>query len=129
VAAVTAQLLANAKEIETTDEIAATASISAADEQIGKLIAEAIDKVGKEGVVTVEESNTFGTELELTEGMRFDKGYLSAYFVTDADRQEAVFEDPYILLVNSKVSNIKDLLPVVDPVIQSGKQLLIIAED
>ncbi|WP_295014915.1 chaperonin GroEL, partial [uncultured Microbacterium sp.] len=129
VAAVTAKLLENAKEIETTDEIAATASISAADEQIGKLIAEAIDKVGKEGVVTVEESNTFGTELELTEGMRFDKGYLSAYFVTDADRQEAVFEDPYILLVNSKVSNIKDLLPVVDPVIQSGKQLLIIAED
>ncbi|MFA7499038.1 MAG: chaperonin GroEL, partial [Leucobacter sp.] len=88
-----------------------------------------IDKVGKEGVVTVEESNTFGTELELTEGMGFDKGYLSAYFVTDADRQEAVFEDPYILIVNSKVSNIKDLLPVVDPVIQSGKQLLIIAED
>ncbi|MFC6234597.1 chaperonin GroEL [Leucobacter soli] len=129
VEAVTAKLLENAKEIETTDEIAATASISAADEQIGKLIAEAIDKVGKEGVVTVEESNTFGTELELTEGMRFDKGYLSAYFVTDADRQEAVFEDPYILLVNSKVSNIKDLLPVVDPVIQSGKQLLIIAED
>ncbi|WP_427870672.1 chaperonin GroEL [Leucobacter luti] len=129
VAAVSAKLLENAKEIETTDEIAATASISAADEQIGKLIAEAIDKVGKEGVVTVEESNTFGTELELTEGMRFDKGYLSAYFVTDADRQEAVFEDPYILIVNSKVSNIKDLLPVVDPVIQSGKQLLIIAED
>ena len=129
VAAMTAKLLENAKEIETTDEIAATASISAADEQIGKLIAEAIDKVGKEGVVTVEESNTFGTELELTEGMRFDKGYLSAYFVTDADRQEVVFEDPYILVVNSKVSNIKDLLPVVDPVIQSGKQLLIIAED
>ena len=129
VEAVSKQLLANAKEIETTDQIAATASISAADEQIGQLIAEAIDKVGKEGVVTVEESNTFGTELELTEGMRFDKGYLSAYFVTDADRQEAVFEDPYILIVNSKVSNIKDLLPVVDPVIQSGKQLLIIAED
>ncbi|MBK0420475.1 chaperonin GroEL [Leucobacter sp. CSA2] len=129
VAAVSAKLLENAKEIETTDEIAATASISAADEQIGKLIAEAIDKVGKEGVVTVEESNTFGTELELTEGMRFDKGYLSAYFVTDADRQEVVFDDPYILIVNSKVSNIKDLLPVVDPVIQSGKQLLIIAED
>ncbi|WP_053354160.1 chaperonin GroEL [Leucobacter musarum] len=129
VAAVSAKLLENAQEIETTDQIAATASISAADEQIGKLIAEAIDKVGKEGVVTVEESNTFGTELELTEGMRFDKGYLSAYFVTDADRQEAVFEDPYILIVNSKVSNIKDLLPVVDPVIQSGKQLLILAED
>ncbi|MBL3698888.1 chaperonin GroEL [Leucobacter luti] len=129
VAAMTAKLLENAKEIETTAEIAATASISAADEQIGALIAEAIDKVGKEGVVTVEESNTFGTELELTEGMRFDKGYLSAYFVTDADRQEAVFEDPYVLIVNGKVSNIKDLLPVVDPVIQSGKQLLIIAED
>jgi chaperonin GroEL len=129
VAAVSDQLLANANDIETTDQIAATASISAADEQIGQLIAEAIDKVGKEGVVTVEESNTFGTELELTEGMRFDKGYLSAYFVTDADRQEAVFEDPYILIVNSKVSSIKDLLPVVDPVIQSGKQLLIIAED
>ncbi|GAA2176996.1 chaperonin GroEL [Leucobacter tardus] len=129
VAAVVEKLLANAKEVETTDQIAATASISAADEQIGALIAEAIDKVGKEGVVTVEESNTFGTELELTEGMRFDKGYLSAYFVTDSDRQEVVFEDPYILTVNSKVSNIKDLLPVVDPVIQSGKQLLIIAED
>ena len=129
VAAVSAKLLENAQEIETTDQIAATASISAADEQIGQLIAEAIDKVGKEGVVTVEESNTFGTELELTEGMRFDKGYLSAYFVTDTDRQEAVFEDPYILIVNSKVSNIKDLLPVVDPVIQSGKQLLILAED
>ncbi|KUF08359.1 MAG: chaperonin GroEL [Leucobacter sp.] len=129
VAAVITELHNNSKEIETTAEIAATASISAADEQIGELIAEAIDKVGKEGVVTVEESNTFGTELELTEGMRFDKGYLSAYFVTDADRQEVVFEDPYILVVNSKVSNIKDLLPVVDPVIQSGKQLLIIAED
>ena len=129
VEAVSAQLLKNAKEIETTDEIAATASISAADPQIGKLIAEAIDKVGKEGVVTVEESNTFGTELELTEGMRFDKGYLSAYFVTDPDRQETVFEDPYILIANSKISNIKDLLPVVDQVIQAGKQLLIIAED
>jgi chaperonin GroEL len=129
VEAVSAQLLKNAKEIETMDEIAATASISAADPQIGKLIAEAIDKVGKEGVVTVEESNTFGTELELTEGMRFDKGYLSAYFVTDPDRQETVFEDPYILIANSKISNIKDLLPIVDQVIQSGKQLLIIAED
>ncbi|MEI4872767.1 chaperonin GroEL, partial [Klebsiella pneumoniae] len=81
------------------------------------------------GVVTVEESNTFGTELELTEGMRFDKGFLSAYFVTDQDRQEAVFEDAYILIANSKVSNIKDLLPIVDQVIQAGKQLLIIAED
>ncbi|WGD36994.1 chaperonin GroEL [Lysinibacter sp. HNR] len=129
VEAITNQLLANAKEIETTEEIAATASISAADKEIGSIIAEAIDKVGKEGVVTVEESNSLGTSLELTEGMRFDKGYLSAYFVTDADRQEAVFEEPYILIANSKISNIKDLLPIVDQVIQSGKQLLIIAED
>jgi chaperonin GroEL len=128
-AAVIAELIASAKEIETKEEIAATASISAGDTEIGAIIAEAIDKVGKEGVVTVEESNTFGTELELTEGMRFDKGFLSAYFVTDPDRQEAVFEDPYILIVNSKVSNIKDLLPIVDKVIQTGKQLLIIAED
>ncbi|QTX03994.1 chaperonin GroEL [Agromyces archimandritae] len=127
--AVTDALLAAAKEVETKDEIAATASISAADPQIGEIIAEAIDKVGKEGVVTVEESNTFGTELELTEGMRFDKGYLSQYFVTDPERQEVVFEDPYILIANSKVSNIKDLLPIVDKVIQTGKQLVIIAED
>ena len=129
VAAVETELRTNAKEVETKEEYAATASISAADPEIGALIAEAIDKVGKEGVVTVEESNTFGTTLELTEGMRFDKGYLSAYFVTDAERQEAVFEDPYILIVNSKISNIKDLLPIVDKVIQAGKQLLIIAED
>ncbi|MBI5160838.1 MAG: chaperonin GroEL [Micrococcales bacterium] len=128
-AAVEAALRAGAKEVETKEEIAATASISAADTEIGELIAEAIDKVGKEGVVTVEESNTFGTTLELTEGMRFDKGYLSQYFVTDPERQEAVFEDPYILIVNGKVSNIKDLLPIVDKVIQAGKQLLIIAED
>ena len=128
-AAVVDALIASAKEIETKDEIAATASISAADPEIGALIAEAIDKVGKEGVVTVEESNTFGTTLELTEGMRFDKGYLSAYFVTDPERQEAVFEDAYILIANSKISNIKDLLPIVDKVIQAGKQLLIIAED
>ena len=128
-AAVIESLISSAKEIETKEEIAATASISAGDPEIGALIAEAIDKVGKEGVVTVEESNTFGTELELTEGMRFDKGFLSAYFVTDQERQEAVFEDPYILIANSKISNIKDLLPIVDKVIQSGKQLLIIAED
>ncbi|HEX3678365.1 MAG TPA: chaperonin GroEL [Galbitalea sp.] len=128
-AAVIEALIASAKEIETKEEIAATASISAGDPEIGALIAEAIDKVGKEGVVTVEESNTFGTELELTEGMRFDKGFLSAYFVTDQERQEAVFEDPYILIANSKISNIKDLLPIVDKVIQDGKQLLIIAED
>src|SRR6186713_1543052 len=128
VQAISDELLASAKPVESKEQIAATASISAADTTIGDLIAEAIDKVGKEGVVTVEESNTFGTELELTEGMRFDKGFLSQYFVTDPERQEAVFEDPYILIANSKVSNIKDLLPIVDKVIQSGKQLLI-AED
>ncbi|WP_127476193.1 chaperonin GroEL [Microbacterium sulfonylureivorans] len=129
VAAITTQLLADAKEVETKEEIAATASISAGDPEIGALIAEAIDKVGKEGVVTVEESQTFGTELELTEGMRFDKGYINPYFVTDPERQEAVFEDPYILIANQKISNIKDLLPIVDKVIQDGKELLIIAED
>jgi len=110
-------------------QIAATASISAADEQIGEFIAEAMDKVGKEGVITVEESNTFGLELELTEGMRFDKGFISPYFVTDADRQEAVLEDVYVLLVESKISNVKDLLPLLEKVMQSGKPLAIIAED
>jgi chaperonin GroEL len=129
VAAITAELLASAKEVESKEQIAATASISAGDPEIGALIAEAIDKVGKEGVVTVEESQTFGTELELTEGMRFDKGYINPYFVTDPERQEAVFEDPYILIANQKISNIKDLLPIVDKVIQEGKELLIIAED
>ena len=129
VQAVETELRANAKEVETKEEYAATASISAADPEIGALIAEAIDKVGKEGVVTVEESNTFGTELELTEGMRFDKGYINPYFVTDPERQEAVFEDPYILIANQKISNIKDLLPIVDKVIQEGKELVIIAED
>jgi chaperonin GroEL len=129
VAAITEELLSSAKEIESKEQIAATASISAADPAIGELIAEAIDKVGKEGVVTVEESQTFGTELELTEGMRFDKGYLNPYFVTDPDRQEAVFEDAYILIANQKISNIKDLLPIVDKVIQDGKELVIIAED
>jgi len=129
VEAVTSELLAAAKEIETKEEIAATASISAGDPQIGELIAEALDKVGKEGVITVEESNTFGLDLELTEGMRFDKGYISAYFVTDAERQETVLEDPYILIVNSKISNVKDLVAVLEKVMQSGKPLLIIAED
>ncbi|MDT0180256.1 chaperonin GroEL [Microbacterium sp. ARD31] len=129
VKAITDQLLEGAKEVESKEQIAATASISAADPEIGALIAEAIDKVGKEGVVTVEESQTFGTELELTEGMRFDKGYLNPYFVTDPERQEAVFEDPYILIANQKISNIKDLLPIVDKVIQDGKELVIIAED
>jgi chaperonin GroEL len=128
-AAVAAELLSSAKEIETREQIAATASISAADPQIGEMIAEAMDKVGKEGVITVEESNTFGLELELTEGMRFDKGYISHYFVTDPERMEAVLEDPYVLIVNSKVSSIKDLLPLLEKVMQSGKPLLIIAED
>ncbi|MFI6871484.1 chaperonin GroEL [Nocardia sp. NPDC050406] len=129
VEAVTAKLLDTAKEVETKEQIAATAGISAGDSSIGELIAEAMDKVGKEGVITVEESNTFGLQLELTEGMRFDKGYISGYFVTDPERQEAVFEDPYILLVGSKISTVKDLLPLLEKVIQAGKPLLIIAED
>jgi chaperonin GroEL len=127
--AVTQELLSSAKEVETTEQIAATASISAADKQIGELIAQALDKVGKEGVITVEESNTFGLELELTEGMRFDKGYLSGYFVTDAERQEAVLEDPYILIANSKISSVKDVIGILEKVMQSGKPLLVIAED
>ena len=129
VTAVVARLLADAKEVETKDEIAATASISAADEEIGAKIAEALEKVGHEGVITVEESNTFGLELEVTEGMRFDKGFISPYFVTDADRQEAVLEDAYVLLVESKISNVKDLLPLLEKVMQTGKPLAIIAED
>jgi chaperonin GroEL len=127
--AVTQSLLKMAVPVETKEQIAATASISAGDSAIGEIIAEAIDKVGKEGVVTVEESNTFGIQLELTEGMRFDKGYVSAYMVTDPDRQEAVLEDAYVLIANSKISNMKDLLPIVDKVMQAGKPLLIIAED
>ncbi len=129
VAAVSDELLAGAKDVETKEQIAATASISAADPQIGEMIAEAMDKVGKEGVITVEESNTFGLELELTEGMRFDKGYISHYFVTDTERMEAVLEDPYVLIANSKIGTIKDLLPLLEKVMQSGKPLLIIAED
>src|SRR5438270_5187051 len=129
VEAVTEYLLSTAKDVETKEQIAATASISAADPAIGELIAEAMDKVGKEGVITVEESNTFGLELELTEGMRFDKGHLSAYFVTDSERMETVLDDPYILVVNSKISSVKDLLPLLEKVMQSGKPLAIIAED
>ncbi|GAA3178901.1 chaperonin GroEL [Blastococcus jejuensis] len=129
VEAVTEYLLSTAKDVETKEQIAATASISAADTAIGELIAEAMDKVGKEGVITVEESNTFGLELELTEGMRFDKGHLSAYFVTDPERMETVLDDPYILVVNSKISSVKDLLPLLEKVMQSGKPLAIIAED
>ena len=129
VAAVTDELLKMAKNVETKEQIAATASISAADTTIGEMIAEAMDKVGKEGVITVEESNTFGLELELTEGMRFDKGYISPYFVTDTDRMEAVLEDAYVLIANSKISNIKDMLPILEKVMQTGKPLAIIAED
>ncbi len=129
VEAIAEQLLKNAQEIETKEQIAATASISAADPTIGELIAEAMDKVGKEGVITVEESNTLGLELELTEGMRFDKGYISGYFVTDPERQEAILEDPYILLFGSKISTVKDLLPLLEKVMQGGKPLLIISED
>jgi len=123
------ELSALAKDVETREQIASTASISAADPAIGDLIAEAMDKAGKEGVITVEESNTFGLELELTEGMRFDKGYINFYFATDPERQEAVLDDPYILIANSKIGNVKDLLPILEKVMQSGKPLLIIAED
>ncbi len=126
---VSEELSKMAKDVETKEQIASTASISAADPAIGEMIAEAMDKVGKEGVITVEESNTFGLELELTEGMRFDKGYISGYFVTDPERMEAVLEDAYILIANSKVSAVKDLLPLLEKVMQAGKPLVIIAED
>ena len=129
VEAVISALLAQAKDVETKEQIAATAAISAGDQAIGDLIAEALDKVGKEGVITVEESSALGLELELTEGMRFDKGFLSAYFVTDPERQEAVLEDGYVLLVEGKISNVKDLLPLLEKVIQAGKPLFIVAED
>ncbi|WP_010147142.1 chaperonin GroEL [Serinicoccus profundi] len=129
VTAVNDTLLDMAKPVETKEQIAQSASISAADTEIGGMIAEAMDKVGNEGVITVEESNTFGLELELTEGMRFDKGYISPYFVTDTERMEAVLEDAYVLVVNSKISSVKDLLPLLEKVMQSGKPLMIIAED
>ncbi|HSO53928.1 MAG TPA: chaperonin GroEL, partial [Actinomycetes bacterium] len=118
-----------AKDVETKEQIAATASISAADATVGEIISEAMDKVGKEGVITVEESNTFGIELETVEGMRFDKGYISPYFVTDPERMEAVLDDPYILIANSKISAVKDLLPVLEKVMQSGKPIVVLAED
>src|SRR6184192_4537108 len=118
-----------AKEIEEKDEIAHVAAISAADPEIGQQIAEAMDKVGKDGVITVEESQTFGMELELVEGMRFDKGYISPYFITDPERMEAVLEEPYILLANSKISAVKDLLPILEKIMQTGKPLVVIAED
>ncbi|HSP38152.1 MAG TPA: chaperonin GroEL [Frankiaceae bacterium] len=129
VEAVCEELSKASKDVETKEQIASTASISAGDKAIGGMIAEAMDKVGKEGVITVEESNTFGLELELTEGMRFDKGYISPYFVTDPERMEAVLDDPYLLVVNSKISAVKDLLPLLEKVMQSGKPLAIIAED
>ncbi|WP_446210389.1 chaperonin GroEL [Micromonospora sp. IBSANI012] len=129
VAAVTEALRNQAQDVETRAQIAATASISAADASVGELIAEAMDKVGKEGVITVEESNTFGLELELTEGMRFDKGYISPYFVTDTERMEAVLDDPYLLIVENKISNLTDLLPILEKVMQAGKPLAIVAED
>src|SRR5207237_6845588 len=118
-----------AKDVETKEQIASTASISAGDTAIGEMIAEAMDKVGKEGVIPVEESNTFGLELELTEGMRVDKGYISPYFVTDSERMEAVLDDPYMLVVEDRVSNLNDLLPILEQVMQAGKPLLIIAEE
>ncbi|SCG65783.1 chaperonin GroEL [Micromonospora inositola] len=129
VAAVTEALRNQAQDVETRAQIAATASISAADASVGELIAEAMDKVGKEGVITVEESNTFGLELELTEGMRFDKGYISPYFVTDTERMEAVLDDPYLLIVENRISNLTDLLPILEKVMQAGKPLAIVAED
>ncbi|MET1007337.1 MAG: chaperonin GroEL [Propionibacteriaceae bacterium] len=129
VAAIVEQLAKTATDVETKEQIAATASISAGDATVGEIIAEAMDKVGKEGVITVDESNTFGLELELTEGMRFDKGYISPYFVTDTERMETSVDDPYVLIVNSKISTLKDVLPVLEKVMQSGKPLVVIAED
>ncbi len=126
---VSEELAKMAKDVETKEQIASTASISAGDNAIGEMIAEAMDKVGKEGVITVEESQTFGLELELTEGMRFDKGYISPYFVTDPERMETVLDDPYLLILNSKISAVKDLLPLLEKVMQSGKPLAIISED
>ena len=127
--AVTDFIAGFSKSIGGKDEIAQVASISAADIEIGETIAEAMDKVGKDGVITVEEGQTFGMELEFTDGMQFDKGFISPYFVTDADRQEAVLENPYILIVNSKITAVNDLLPLLEKVMNSGKPLLILAED
>jgi chaperonin GroEL len=129
VAAVCEALAHQSQDVETRQQIAATASISAGDSAVGEIIAEAMDKVGKEGVITVEESNTFGLELELTEGMRFDKGYISPYFITDPERMETVLDDPYLLVVEKRISSLNDLLPVLEKVMQAGKPLAIIAED
>jgi chaperonin GroEL len=127
--AAVAALASIAVDVESKDQISQVAAISAADPEIGEMIAEAIDKVGKDGVITVEESQTFGMEMDLVEGMRFDKGYISPYFVTDPERMEAVLEDPYVLLVGSKIAAVRDMLPVLEKIMQSGKPLLIIAED
>jgi chaperonin GroEL len=129
VAAAVESIKAQAREVDDKGDIAAVATISAADASIGEVIANAIDKVGKDGVVTVEESNTFGTELEFTEGMQFDKGYLSPYFVTDAERQEAVLDDPYILFNSGKISTVQAMLPVLELVMKTGRPLVIVAED
>jgi chaperonin GroEL len=129
VAAAVESISSQSREVEGRQEIAQVAAISAADASIGEVLAEAIDKVGKDGTVTVEESNTFGLELEFTEGMQFDKGFLSPYFVTDPERQEGVLEDAYLLIVNGKISSVHDLVPVLEKVMQSGKPLLIVAED
>jgi chaperonin GroEL len=129
VAAAVQSIQHQAKEVDGRQEIAQVAAISAADVSIGEVLADAIDKVGKDGTVTVEESNTFGLELEFTEGMQFDKGFLSPYFVTDPERQEATLEDAYLLIVNGKISSVHDLVPVLEKVMQTGKPLLIIAED
>ena len=127
--AAVAKIAELAAEVDSKDQIAQVASISAADAEIGTLISDAIDKVGKDGVITVEESQTFGMGLEFTEGMRFDKGYISPYMVTDAERMEAVLDNPYVLFVSSKITNVRDLVPVLEKVMQSGKPLVIIAED
>ncbi len=129
VEAVAEHIRNQARELQNQEEIASVAAISAQDPEIGRIIAEAMDKVGKDGVITVDESNTFGMELEFTEGMQFDKGYISPYFVTDQDRMEAVLEDAYILIANQKISSAQALLPVLEKVVQSGKALVVIAED
>ena len=129
VAAAVESIKSIAKDVDSKDQISQVAAVSAADEEIGKTISDAIDKVGKDGVITVEESQTFGMEMDLVEGMRFDKGYISPYFATDMERMEAVLDDPYLLFVSSKISNVRDMLPVLEKVMQSGKPLLIIAED
>jgi len=129
VAAAVESIRALAKEVDSKEQISQVAAISAADPEIGRMISEAIDKVGKDGVITVEESQTFGMDMDLVEGMRFDKGYISPYFVTDTERMEAVLEDPYILLVATKITAVRDMLPVLEKVMQSGRPLVIIAED